>query len=80
MVDWMRENETSPAPDYTVSPEIRDTLKDSANYLGWSIIDRATEGPLEVERRDHRRMVGPALRVTRRSVHHDILCHPGEVR
>ena len=27
MVDWMRENETSPAPDYTVSPEIRDTLK-----------------------------------------------------
>ena len=42
MVDWMRENETSPAPDYTVSPEIRDTLKYSANYLGWSIIDRAT--------------------------------------
>lgn len=42
MVGWMRENETSPAPDYSVSPEIIDTLKDSANYLGWSIIDRAT--------------------------------------
>ena len=41
MVGWMRENETSPAPDYSVSPEIIDTLKDSANYLGWSIIDRA---------------------------------------
>lgn len=41
MVGWMRENETSPAPDYTVDDEIRATLTDPANYLGWNIIDRS---------------------------------------
>ncbi len=41
MVEWMRENETSPAPDYTVDDPIRATLADRSAYLGWSIIDRA---------------------------------------
>lgn len=41
MVAWMRENETSPAPDYTVDDEIRETLADQGNYLGFDIIDRA---------------------------------------
>lgn len=40
MVAWMRENETSPAPDYTVDDEIRETLADQTNYLGFDIIDR----------------------------------------
>lgn len=41
MVEWMRENETSPAPDYTVDDEIRATLGKPDNYEGWAIIDRA---------------------------------------
>lgn len=41
MVGWMRENETSPAPDYTVDDEIRATLGDPVNYLGSAIIDRS---------------------------------------
>lgn len=41
MVEWMRENETSPAPDYTVDDEIRATLGDPANYLASAVIDRS---------------------------------------
>lgn len=41
MVGWMWENETSPAPDYTVDDPIRATLADRSSYLGWAIIDRA---------------------------------------
>jgi len=41
MVGWMRENETSPAPDYTVDEAILATLSDPGVYEGWAIIDRA---------------------------------------
>lgn len=41
MVGWMRENETSEAPDYTVDDPIRATLAIQENYVGWSTVDRA---------------------------------------
>jgi len=42
MVQWSRENETSPAPDFSVDVEHMATLRDEANYDGWAMVDRPT--------------------------------------
>ncbi|MDQ2677432.1 MAG: serine/threonine protein kinase [Actinomycetota bacterium] len=43
MSGWMRENENSPSPDFTVDDEIRATLTDPDVYAGWAIIDQDAE-------------------------------------
>lgn len=42
IVAWSRENESSPAPDFSVDMDHVERLQDPENYLGWSIIDRPT--------------------------------------
>lgn len=43
MSGWMRENENSPSPDFTVDDDIRATLADPENYRGWAVIDQEAE-------------------------------------
>jgi hypothetical protein len=43
MSTWMRENENSPSPDYTVDEDILATLEDPDVYRGWASIDQAAE-------------------------------------
>lgn len=43
MSGWMRENENSPSPDFTVDDDIRETLADPESYHGWAIIDQEAE-------------------------------------
>ncbi len=43
MSGWMRENENSPSPDFTVDETILATLADPQAYEGWAIIDQEAE-------------------------------------
>ena len=43
MSGWMRENENSPSPDFTVDDEILATLTDPDAYRGWAIIDQEAD-------------------------------------
>ena len=40
MSGWMRENENSPSPDYSVDEDMLVTLEDPDVYAGWAIIDQ----------------------------------------